>query len=79
MEERKILIDIDEVIEGREDSRILENLLTLIVDRAELSWDKEKLKISKDEKIFDYLELVCPDRIKDRLKELQRNEEKENG
>lgn len=78
MEERKVLIDIEEVIEGREDSRILENLLTLIVDRAELNWNKDNLIISKEQKIFDYLELVCPDRIKDRLKELQEKEKNEN-
>lgn len=79
MEERKVLIDIEEVIEGREDGRILENLLTLIVDKAELcSYDKTRLTID-ERKVFDYLELVCPDRIKNRLEELQRNEEKENG
>lgn len=80
MEEGKVLVELEDYIEGREDSKILENLITLIVDKAELhSYKDNKLTIMDEEKIFDYLEINYPDRVKGKIKSLQEKGENEDG
>lgn len=80
MEEGKVLVELEDYIEGREDSKILENLITLIVDKAELrSYDKNILTIVDEQKIFDYLEINYPDRVKCQIKMLQEKGENKDG
>ena len=80
MEEGKVLVEVEDYIAVREDSRILESLISLIVDKAELrSYDKDRLTITNEQKIFDYLEINYPDRVKCKIKSLQEKGENEDG
>lgn len=80
MEEGKVLVEVEDYIAVREDSRILENLISLIVDKAELhSYRDNKLTIMDEQKIFDYLEINYPDRVKCKIKMLQEKGENKDG
>lgn len=56
------------------DKNNLDALVHLIIDNAELNYDKKELRISNDKTVLQFIKYIYPNTYKDKLEELKKED-----
>ena len=69
--DNKVLVNLEEYVQLRQESETLQNILRLIMDSATLNYNSKELRLIDTEKLMDYLKITEETIYNDTLAELQ--------
>lgn len=72
--ETKVIVNLEDYVQLRQESEVLQNILKLIMDNASLNYDSTELRLVDTERLMDYLKIAEETIYNDTLTDLQAKE-----
>jgi len=74
MMDNKVIVNLEDYVQLRQESEVLQNILKLIMDNASLNYNSTELRLVSPEKLMDYLKITEETIYNDTLTDLQKKE-----